>query len=220
MRSRQLGRRSERGSICLDCFEHRTRGDVVVGGERQPPPPGDLGAVTAAAAEDPDVELGALTGDDVRFGAGGVSIGAADQRQHVVDLLGVLGRLRIRLLQEPELEGEARRADEVGERVRRRDQQAVVGAPTGRRCGRRRRGGAGSVGWWRRPVAAAVGSPTGRVRGRCARDGRRRGCRTARRRRAACGAPSGPRPNRPAACGWRWRSTRSAGRVWCRRRQD
>ncbi len=144
MRSRQRGRRSERGSICLDCFEHRTRGDVVVGGERQPPPPGNLGTVTAAAAEDPDVELGALTGDDVRFGAGGVSIGSADQREHIVDLLGVLGRLRIRLLQEPELEGEARRAGEVGERVRRRDQQAVVGAPTAR-CGRRRRGGAG---WW------------------------------------------------------------------------
>ena len=73
---------------------------MVVGGERKSPSPGDLGAVAAAAPEDPDVEFGVLAGDDVCFGAVGAAVGPADQRQDVVDLFGVVGGLRVRLLEQ------------------------------------------------------------------------------------------------------------------------
>ncbi len=90
---------------------------------------------------------GVLAGHDVCLGAVRATVGPGDQRQHVVDLLGVVRCLGVRLLEQADLECDAGRPDEVGERERRRDHQAVLGAPTARRC---RRGRASPSRWSRR----------------------------------------------------------------------
>jgi hypothetical protein len=73
---------------------------VVVRGEAQAVGAGDLRALAAAAAEDPDLELRALAGDDVRLDALGGRVRAAQQGEDVADLLGVVLRLGVRLLEQ------------------------------------------------------------------------------------------------------------------------
>ena len=83
--------------------------------------------------------VGALAGHDVGLGAAVVAVRAGEQGEDVVDLLGVVRRLGAGLLQQRALQREARRADEVGERERRRDQQPLGGAVGGAGARRRRR---------------------------------------------------------------------------------
>src|SRR5437764_734452 len=94
------------GTYPVGGLEHGGRADVVVGGEAQTVGPGYLGALAAAAAQDPDLQRRALAGDHVGLLPFGGAVGAGDQGQHVADLLGVVLRLRVRQLQQPALQRE------------------------------------------------------------------------------------------------------------------
>jgi hypothetical protein len=59
----QVGRGPERRPVPVDRLEHRRRADVVVGREPEAVRAAHLGALAAAAAEDPDLQLRALAGD-------------------------------------------------------------------------------------------------------------------------------------------------------------
>ena len=66
---------------------------MVVGREPQAvAAPADLGALAAAAAQDPDLQGRALAGHHVRLLTVGRTVGAGDQGQDVADLLGVVLR--------------------------------------------------------------------------------------------------------------------------------
>src|SRR6185312_11172724 len=57
----------EGAAVALHRLEHARRADVVVRRETQAIATGDVGALTAAAAEDPDLHVGSLAGHDVCF---------------------------------------------------------------------------------------------------------------------------------------------------------
>src|SRR6202008_3328038 len=86
------------------------RADVVVRGETQAVAAGDLGAFTAAATEDPDLQRRAFPGHDVDLLALRGAVGSGDQGENVADLLGVVLRLRVGQLQQPLLHREPGRA--------------------------------------------------------------------------------------------------------------
>lgn len=77
--------------VGVDGVEHAGRADVVVRGEPQGVAAGHGRALPAAAAEDPDLDLRALTGHGVRVGPFGGTVGAAEEGEDVVDLFAVVG---------------------------------------------------------------------------------------------------------------------------------
>jgi len=59
----------ERGAVAFDRVQDGARTHVVVRRESQTSGAGDLGAFAAAAAQDPDLDVGVFAGDDVCFDA-------------------------------------------------------------------------------------------------------------------------------------------------------
>jgi hypothetical protein len=80
---------------------------VVVRREGQAVPTRQLSALAPAAPGDPDLEAGALTGHGVRLDALRAPVGAAQQRQQHLDLLGVGKWLGTGLADQRRLDGEA-----------------------------------------------------------------------------------------------------------------
>jgi hypothetical protein len=81
---------------------------VVVRREGQTAFAGDLGALPAAAAQDPQVQVRAFTGRCMRRGSVGGTVGARDERGDVIDLFGEVRRLRAGLLEQRRRQGEQR----------------------------------------------------------------------------------------------------------------
>src|ERR1700677_1612551 len=216
--------RPERGPVPVDGFQHGRRADVVVSGEPQAVRAGHLGALAAAAAQDPELDGGAFPWYDVRLGALRRPVGAAEQGEDVTNLLGVVLRLGAGKLQQRLLHREPRRGKQVLEGEPRRNQQAVV-SPA-------RPGGRAPPGPPRDrgdpPPRAPRGPPwprgrlwhpTGRGRGRAGPGTARRSGRTPRLWTARCGVPSGPRRIRSGSSRAPRRSGRAARRVRCRPRR-
>ena len=86
---------------------------MVIRGESQAIRPGHLGALAAAAAEDPYLDIRALARDDVRLDTLSRTVTAAQQREDVVHLLAVVLCLRAGLLQQRFLQPEPGRLEQV-----------------------------------------------------------------------------------------------------------
>ncbi|GAA3310574.1 hypothetical protein GCM10020295_78030 [Streptomyces cinereospinus] len=136
----------EEGAVALHRLQDGGRADVIVGGETQPARPRDLGAEAAAAAQDPHLHVGALARYDVRLDALRGAVGAGQQGEDVVDLLGVVLRHRARQQEQLALQRDAGRPEEVLEGEAGRDGQAVRGAAVDDR-GRGRQRRRGLSGW-------------------------------------------------------------------------
>ena len=153
--------RLERGAVALRRLQHRRRADVVVRGEAQTVAAGDLGALPAAAAQDPHLDVGALARHDMCLDAVRGPVGAGQQREDVVDLLGVVLRLGLRLLEQ--CCGAARTAaSRAGARRR-----SGAGSADRSVCARRRPGSRSAAG----RSAAPGGRPPERPRPRSSRPG-------------------------------------------------
>ena len=129
---------------------------MVVGGEAQGVPARDLGALTAAAAEDPHLHVGPFSGDGVGFQAFGRSVVAPQESEDVANLFAVVLGLGVGQKRHRSLQPHPRGSQQGLDRELLRDQQAVGGDTVGRGPGRSQAPGRRGAG---RPARRATLGP-------------------------------------------------------------
>ena len=97
----ERGRGFEGVPVRLHRLEDRRRRDVVAGPEGQTVLARQLGALSAAAPENPHLHVGAIARAGVGLDPLGVAVVAAEQGENVPDLFCVVRRGRAGLLEEP-----------------------------------------------------------------------------------------------------------------------